>query len=145
MRGLQVKNNEKILFIIFRSVFTEMFTEHNELVKTCWNCEDCRPVKLELRDFLKTTTTTRCLTCKPTQRRSGEKPEHLREREKKKLVSDLKHNTGLLQQVRPHVSPSDAAIPIKSNLNVLPKATAVVIPGCLCISDRLVLKGIRHI
>lgn len=53
-------------------------------------------------------------------------------------VSDyLKNHPGLLQEIRPHVGSGDAVPPVKADLRVLPKAAAVVVPGGLCVPDRL--------
>lgn len=51
--------------------------------------------------------------------------------------TDLKNNTRLLQQVRSHVGADDVVPPAEADLNVFPKATAVVISSCFCISNSL--------
>lgn len=49
----------------------------------------------------------------------------------------LKYYSGLLKQIRSHVGTDDVISPIKANLNVFPKAAAVVIAGGFCISNCL--------
>lgn len=49
----------------------------------------------------------------------------------------LKNHPGLLQEVGPHVGADDAVLPVEADLSVLPKAAAVVVPGGLCVSNRL--------
>lgn len=49
----------------------------------------------------------------------------------------LEDHPGLLQQVSPHVGPDDVVPLVKANLNILPKAAAVVIAGGFGISDGL--------
>lgn len=51
--------------------------------------------------------------------------------------TDLKNNPGLLQQVRSHVSPDDVVTSAEADLNVLSKATAVVISGGFGVSNSL--------
>ncbi len=51
--------------------------------------------------------------------------------------TNLKHHSGLFQKVRPHVGSNDAVFPVKSNLDVLPKATAVVVSRRLGVSYSL--------
>lgn len=41
----------------------------------------------------------------------------------------LKHDSRLLQQVRPHVGADDVVALVEADLDVLPKAAAVVVPG----------------
>lgn len=49
----------------------------------------------------------------------------------------LKHHSGFLQQIGPHVGADDAVPPVKADLRVLPEAAAVVVPGGLRVSYRL--------
>lgn len=49
----------------------------------------------------------------------------------------LKDHSGLLQQVGPHVGSNDVVPFVKANLNVLPKAAAVVIASGFSISNGL--------
>ena len=49
----------------------------------------------------------------------------------------LKDNSGLLQQIGPHVCSDDVPLAAKANLDVLPKSTAVVIPGGFSIPNGL--------
>lgn len=49
----------------------------------------------------------------------------------------LKHNPRLLQQVGPHVRPDDTVLLVEQDFNVLPKATAVVVPDGLGVSEGL--------
>lgn len=49
----------------------------------------------------------------------------------------LKRHSRFLQQVRPHVGPDDVIVFVESDLDVLPKATAVVVSSRLCIPDGL--------
>lgn len=51
--------------------------------------------------------------------------------------TNLKHYSRLFQKVRPHVGSNDVVFPVKSNLNVLPKATAVVVSRRLGVSNSL--------
>lgn len=53
------------------------------------------------------------------------------------LCSHLKHHSWFLQQIRSHVGADDAVVIVETDLNVFPKATAVVISGGLCISNGL--------
>lgn len=54
------------------------------------------------------------------------------------LVSNyLENHPGFLQQIRPHVGSDDPVPPVEADLCVLPKTAAVVVPGGLCIPDRL--------
>lgn len=53
------------------------------------------------------------------------------------LSNYLKNHPGFLQEIRPHVGSGDAVPPVKADLRVLPKTAAVVVPGGLCIPDRL--------
>lgn len=55
--------------------------------------------------------------------------------------SHLKHHAGFFQQICSHVGADDTVAIVEANLNVFPKAAAVVIPGGLCISDGLEDKG----
>lgn len=55
----------------------------------------------------------------------------------KSMANYLKHNSRLFQQVGSHVSPNYTVLLVKPNLNVLPKATAVVIPCCFGIPKGL--------
>lgn len=43
----------------------------------------------------------------------------------------------LLQEVRPHVGPDDVAFFAEAYLDILPKATAVVVSGRFCVPNRL--------
>lgn len=49
----------------------------------------------------------------------------------------LEYNSRFLQQIRPHVGTNDMESFIKANLNVFPKATAIVVSGCFSIADGL--------
>ena len=49
----------------------------------------------------------------------------------------LEHHSGLLQQVGPHVGSDDMEAPVKADLNVLAETTAVVIPCCFGVTNRL--------
>lgn len=51
--------------------------------------------------------------------------------------TNLEHHSRLFQKVRPHVGSDNVVLPVKSNLNVLPKATTVVISRRLGISNSL--------
>lgn len=52
--------------------------------------------------------------------------------------TDLKNNARLLQQVRSHVGTDDVVTSAEADLNVLSKATAVVISSGFCVSNSLV-------
>lgn len=49
----------------------------------------------------------------------------------------LKNHAGLLQQVRPHVGSDDVVPSAETDLYVLSKATAVVVPSGFSVSDGL--------
>lgn len=49
----------------------------------------------------------------------------------------LKYNSGFLKQVCSHVSSNDLVIPIKTDLRVFSKSTAVIIPCGFCIAHSL--------
>lgn len=51
--------------------------------------------------------------------------------------TNLEHHSRLFQKVRPHVGSYDVLLSVKSNLNVLPKATTVVVSRRLGISYSL--------
>lgn len=52
--------------------------------------------------------------------------------------TDLKNNSRLLQQIRPHVGTYDVVASAEADLNVLSKTTAVVISSGFCITNGLV-------
>lgn len=54
--------------------------------------------------------------------------------------TDLKHDAGLFQQVGAHVGTDDVVMFVKTDLDVLSKATAVVIASGFGISNRLMEK-----
>ena len=56
----------------------------------------------------------------------------------------LEHHSGFLQEVGPHVGSDDLEPLIKADLCVFPKVTAVVVPGGLCIANRLQKKQVKH-
>lgn len=53
------------------------------------------------------------------------------------MTYDLGNHSRFLQEIRPHVGPDDLISPVEADLCVLPKATAVVVPGRLGISYSL--------
>lgn len=53
------------------------------------------------------------------------------------LCTHLKYHSRFLQQICSHVGTDDTVTVVKADLDVFPKATAVVISGGLCISDGL--------
>lgn len=53
------------------------------------------------------------------------------------MHAHLEHHTRFLQQICSHVGADDSVAVVEADLNVFPKATAVVITGGLCISDSL--------
>lgn len=55
----------------------------------------------------------------------------------KSVHAHLKHHTGFLQQICSHVGPNDPVSVVETDLDVLPEATAVVVAGCLGVSDSL--------
>lgn len=57
----------------------------------------------------------------------------------------LKYYSGLLKQIRSHVGTDDVISLIKANLNVFPKAAAVVIAGGFCISNGLHRRGKKRV
>lgn len=57
----------------------------------------------------------------------------------------LEHHPGLLQKVRPHVGSDDVVVSVEPDLDVLPKTTAVVVPGSLRIPDGLGDRGQRQV
>lgn len=54
-----------------------------------------------------------------------------------KMAAHLKDHPWFLQQICSHVGTNDTVTCVKSNLNVFPKTTAVVVPGGLCVSNGL--------
>lgn len=58
--------------------------------------------------------------------------------------TDLENNPRLLQQVRPHVGTDDVVTSAEADLNVLSKATAVVVSSGFCVSNSLVDRGQCH-
>ncbi len=58
--------------------------------------------------------------------------------------ADLENNPRLLQQVRPHVGTDDVVTSAEADLNVLSKATAVVVSSGFCISNGLEDRGQCH-
>lgn len=55
-------------------------------------------------------------------------------------ATHLEDNTGLLQQVRPHVGSDDVVVSAEADLDVLPKAAAVVVPGGFSVPNGLMGK-----
>lgn len=56
------------------------------------------------------------------------------------VCSHLKHHAGFFQQICSHVGADDAVAIVEANLDVFPKAAAVVITGGLGVTDGLVDK-----
>lgn len=53
------------------------------------------------------------------------------------MTYDLGNHSRFLQEICPHVGPDDLISLVEADLRVLPKATAVVVPGRLGISYSL--------
>lgn len=49
----------------------------------------------------------------------------------------LKHHSGFFQQICSHVGTDDAKAVVEADLDVFPETTAVIVPGCLRISNGL--------